>query len=694
MKNHGRFAVLLLAALIAFTPFWAEAMPYRAPQPLLSGGIRPIAAEIGQQLQDLVGGAPLDIEPQETFGTRALGFFLNAFKAVSDQGTVAFADFAGWSQFASWLAQQVADPLARTRWADVGALILLVLPGALLAGWLADFLLASLRRRIYLARFRSLGSKAGAVFGWLVISLIPVVLFVSVALAVIAAQEPTRLARYVVMTVVYALALLRLLRVFSRFFLSPRIPSLRFLPIPDDAALTIQNWVMAFGAVMVAGFFGTEIARTVKVPAVVVASFTELVALIVVVMALAVIVRKRAPISAFIRGDVTSADAHRSVVAGLRLWLSRTWHVMAALYLIVAYMVAVWGQEGGFALMQQGTIGTLLSLLTVRLAFYWIGKIAYRRSQKMVQAGLYRPVLRVILKVAAWGLGFAGIMASWGGDVASLLATPWGQRISGSVFSITSTILIVVFIYELLQKVIERSLNKRDSHGRVVEAGARSRTILPMAQKAATVVLVVIVGLVTLAELGINIAPLLAGAGVLGVAVGFGSQTLVKDFLTGLSIILEDTIAVGDWITISDKRGLVETLSVRTVHLRDMNGALHVIPYSAITTITNETKTFSYALMDVGVAYDSDLDLVMDVVRKTGEALQADPEFAPFVLEPIEVLGVETLGSSAIEIRSRIKTRAGRQGAIRRAFLLRIKKAFDAAKIEIPFPTVKHITAT
>ncbi|MFA6279964.1 MAG: mechanosensitive ion channel domain-containing protein [Bdellovibrionales bacterium] len=692
MKMLSRF---FLIALIALTPLLAQAMPYREPPIPVRKGITPIAAEIGQQLQALVTGDPnaVDIEPEETFGTRALGLVLNAFKLVGSEGATFFDNFAALPQLATWLAQQANDPILQARWIDTGALLLLVIGASFAAGWLADLVFLALRHKIYHATFKSPWRRFGAIMGWLGISLIPVVLFIAVAVFLIDAQDPTKLARYIVMTVVYALALLRLVRVLLRFFLAPHAISLRFLPITTEVALTVQSWITWLASVMVTGFFTAEIAKTVKVPMAAISGFTNLVALIVVAMTVAVIVRKRVAISAFIRGDLTATGARHSLTGGIRLWLARTWHVLAIFYLIVGYIVTMLGAGGGFTLLQKGTIGTLLFLLAMRFAFYWIAKLKYRKANSSINAGLYRPVMGVLLKIVTWALGMAGIAASWGVDVPALVASPWGQRVLGSVFSITSMLLIVVLVYELLHAAIERKLNKRDAHGRAVQANARARTILPMVKIAAVMVLAVIVGLVTLSELGINIAPLLAGAGILGVAIGFGSQTLVKDFLTGLSIILEDNLAVGDWVTIGGNRGVVENLSIRTVRLRDINGSLHIMPFSAISVITNESKIFSYAMMDVGVSYDSDLDRVMEVIRKTGDVLQVDPAFQSIILESIEVLGVEALGDSSIVIRSRIKTKAGKHAVVRRAFLLAIKKAFDAEKIEIPFPTVKHVNA-
>lgn len=684
---------LFLFGLFLLLPQMAVAVPMQAaPIAPARQGLMPAVAELGQQFQALVtGDANAEIEPQETFGTKALGLILDSLKLVGSESSTFVTNFAAIPQLVTWYNQQISDPLAYDRWLSTLELLVLVIGGAFAAGWLADLILLPLRRRIYLKQYPTAWARFGGIMQWLLLSFVPVITFVGVALLITDSYSPAKLARFIVLTFVYALALLRLVRVFLRFFLAARVPALRFVPISTATAFYIQGLVTWFSAIMVSVYFLVEIAKVLKIPASAIGGFRSLGALVIVVMTIVVILQKRSTISLMIRGNLSSARGSLTLVESLRLWAARTWHVLAISYLTIGYIVTMLGAAGGFVMMQQGTIGTLLTLIAMRLAFYVVAKISYTKKEGEVTSGLYRTVLRILLKIVILVLGVAGVLASWGVDVVAVASSAWGQRILGSAFSITSILLLVVFIYEMLNAVIERKLNRRDSNGKLIQANSRARTLLPMVQKAAVIVLTVIVGLVTLSELGINIAPLLAGAGVLGVAVGFGSQTLIKDFLTGLSIILEDNLAVGDSVIIGGHKGVVENLSIRTVRLRDVNGSLHIMPFSEIATITNESKAFAYALMDIGVSYDSDLDKAIAVIKETGDAMRQEKGVQELILESIEVMGVESLGDSSVVIRSRIRTKAGRQGDVRRAFLLRIKKAFDAQNIEIPFPTVMHI---
>jgi small conductance mechanosensitive channel len=428
-----------------------------------------------------------------------------------------------------------------------------------------------------------------------------------------------------------------------------------------------------------------------KVPTEAISAFESLIAFTVIVMTIMVIMKKKSLISLAIRGNLSAASGSLSFVDNLRLWVARTWHVLAISYLIVGYIVTMMGAEGGFWIMQQGTVGTLLAIVSMRFLLYFASRFIYKKRRPPMSGGIYRPVLRVLFKLTIWVVGLASILLSWGIDAGAMFMSSWGQRISGSVFSIVTALLVLVAIYEAVHFIIEARLYKTDDEGKVIEADARLRTLLPMLHNVTIFILALIAVMVLLSELGIDTGPLLAGAGVLGVALGFGSQTLVKDFLTGMFILIEDTMAVGDVIQLGNHKGTVESMTLRTVKLRDKHGALHVIPFSSIADIINMSKDYAYALLDMDVDYGSDLNKVQEVILRVGNELGEDPEYKSQILEPISILGVQAFASSAITIRSRIKTVGGKQWDVRRAFFARIKPAFDEAGIEIPFPHVVHV---
>jgi small conductance mechanosensitive channel len=219
-----------------------------------------------------------------------------------------------------------------------------------------------------------------------------------------------------------------------------------------------------------------------------------------------------------------------------------------------------------------------------------------------------------------------------------------------------------------------------------MERAKRARTLGSVVRNVTTALVTGIAVLMVLRELRIDIAPVLAGAGIVGLAVGFGAQTLVRDIISGFFLILEDQVRVGDVAAINGTGGLVEAINLRTIVLRDLEGVVHVFPNGSIATLANRTKDFSYYVIDVSVAYGEDTDRVADVLRKTAADLQEDSRFGPFILQPLEVLGVDAFGDSAIILKVRIKTVPLKQWDVGRELRRRIKKAFDAAGIEIPFP--------
>jgi small conductance mechanosensitive channel len=244
-----------------------------------------------------------------------------------------------------------------------------------------------------------------------------------------------------------------------------------------------------------------------------------------------------------------------------------------------------------------------------------------------------------------------------------------------------------VIAWEITSNLVEHYLTGSDRYGTRIERSARVRTLLPLLRNAVMVVLITVVSLVVLSEIGVNIAPLLAGAGVIGLAIGFGSQTLVKDVITGLFILFEDTISVGDVVDVGGGHsGLVEAITIRTIKLRDQAGGVHSIPFSQVNSVLNLTKDFSYYVMDIRISYDDDTDRVIGVLKELGSELQQTPQFGRLILEPIEILGVDAFMENAVIVKARIKTRPIQQWTVGREFNRRMKRRFDELGIVMPLP--------
>jgi small conductance mechanosensitive channel len=224
------------------------------------------------------------------------------------------------------------------------------------------------------------------------------------------------------------------------------------------------------------------------------------------------------------------------------------------------------------------------------------------------------------------------------------------------------------------------------SRDTTAETSRRAKTLGRVLNNVTWAVVVGIGVTMVLSEFGMNIMPIITGAGIAGIALGLGAQNLVRDVIGGFFLILENQVRVGDVAIINGTSGSVEAINLRTIVLRDTEGTVHVFPNGAINTLANRSKDYSYYVIDLTVAYDEDPDRVAEVVRATAADLQKDARFGPFILEPLEVLGVDAFGESALLLKMRIKTMPLKQWDVGRELRRRIKKAFDAAGISIPFP--------
>lgn len=272
------------------------------------------------------------------------------------------------------------------------------------------------------------------------------------------------------------------------------------------------------------------------------------------------------------------------------------------------------------------------------------------------------------------------------------IATGWWEGLGTLATTGLRIVLILIGAWiaiGLLQRAV-RSLRVRiASRFDDREAAKRAETLGRVIRYLIAVVVSLIAGMLVLGELGVSVAPILGAAGVVGLAVGFGAQSLVKDYFTGFFLLLENQIRQGDVVKLGEHAGGVEEVTLRYVQLRDYDGNVHYVPNGEITTVINMSRGFSQAVMDIGVAYREDVDEVMAVMRRVGQQLRQDENFGPRILDELEIAGVDQWADSAVVIRCRFRTQPLEQWGVRREYMRRLKSAFDAEGIEIPYP---HLT--
>jgi moderate conductance mechanosensitive channel len=307
-----------------------------------------------------------------------------------------------------------------------------------------------------------------------------------------------------------------------------------------------------------------------------------------------------------------------------------------------------------------------------------------QRPTRIVRAVVFVLVMAVLVRPT---LNLVGLRPTIGVESRALMA--W-------LFDSGLRIVLVAIVTYLLVKVIgaltgrfEEALRHQTVAGiDAIEHLKRARTLGALVQRVLTIVVVSIGALMILRELRVDITPILTGAGIVGLAVGFGAQTLVRDIISGFFVILENQVRVGDAAVINGVNGLVEAVNLRTIVLRDGEGVVHIFPNGAVTTLANRTKDYSYAVVDVGIAYREDPDAVIMLLKDIGATLEADSAFRDSVLEPVEVIGIEALGDAQVTIRTRIKTVPLRQWDVARDFRRRIKIAFDQRGIRFRDPVM------
>jgi small conductance mechanosensitive channel len=274
------------------------------------------------------------------------------------------------------------------------------------------------------------------------------------------------------------------------------------------------------------------------------------------------------------------------------------------------------------------------------------------------------------------------------GFLNSITSQEWTTLAQGGL-RITAILIAAWVIHHIVGRLIAAARDQINARIDDAEQSRRIATLVRVARYVTTVAIVLMTGMAVLNTMGISIAPFLAAAGVAGIAVGFGAQSLVKDYFTGIVMLIEDQVRVGDVAELGGKSGVVEAITLRYIRLRDYEGSVHYVPNGTISTVTNRSRGFAFAVVDIGIAYRESIDEAFDIMRAVGGELRADPDFSEHILEDLEIAGVNEWADSAVILRARFKTVPLEQWRVRRAYLKRLKDAFDRAGIEIPFP---HLT--
>lgn len=630
--------------------------------------------------------------PVESAGARLIAALSENVRKTRRQLAAAADALRDVPEIFALVRDQAADPKTRQRWIDLIVKVALIL----FAGWVAERLVRLLLRRPRRALEErdadTLWVRLPLLAGRTVMDLVPIAAFAAAAYAVAPVVQPTPQVHVVALTLVNAYLIVRGILAVARMLVAPAVGSLRILPLTDVTANYLFIWIRRLVGFSIFGYFFAEAALLLGLPAGGYTGLLGLLGLVITGLAVVFLLQNRAPVAAWIRGEGKAKRAGR-----LRDRFADIWHVLAVIYVAAMFGVWVLGIEGGFQYLARVTAVTAVILVVALLIMTGLDRLVERgfairpelrdRFPTLEErANRYLPAMRLALRWAVGLIAALTLLETWGVDALGWLDTPLGKQLAESAFSIIAVVVLALISWEAVNAGVERYLTRTDAHGNVVERSARIRTLLPLFRKVVFAVLAVMVSLIVLSELGIEIGPLLAGAGVIGLAVGFGAQTLVKDVITGLFILVEDTIAVGDWVTVGGHEGEVESLSIRTIRLRDVPGTVYTVPFSEVGAVINYTKDFSNMMVYVGISYRENVDEVMKVIEDLGREMAEDQSLGADITGPMEAQGVQEFGDSAVIIRAKMMVRAGTQWGLKREFNRRLKNRFDELGIEIPFP--------
>ncbi len=486
-----------------------------------------------------------------------------------------------------------------------------------------------------------------------------------------------------------AFMMVQLAKVALRTVLSPLAGELRLLRVSDEAARRtsrILAWIISilgYGQLLLQPILSQTVSAASG------QATSALVALVALIMAISATIANRRSVTQWLLSTPDHSARHRQV-----RFIAARWHWPVLAYLTFLFVVVLIGPSERLFLVLSASAQALVAILLGLVVADWLARavtkgvrlpenvnerlpLLERRVNGLVPRFLMLLRLVILAAVLAMVASAIGLF-----DVVGALQSRVGLAFTGSLASVLAILLFAYAAWLALTSWVDYRLNP--AFGSI--AASRETTLLTLLRNAATIAIVVVALMFSLSQLGLDIAPLLASAGVLGLAIGFGAQKLVQDVINGVFIQLENAINVGDVIAIGGTTGTVERLTIRSVSLRDVHGAYHIISFSSVDMVTNHMRDFSFHVGDIGIAYREDVEDARAALVDAFQELRSDPDLSDFILGDMEWFGVQSLGDSAVIVRVRIKTTPGKQWAIGRALNGAVKRIFGARGIELPFP--------
>jgi small-conductance mechanosensitive channel len=569
----------------------------------------------------------------------------------------------------------------------VGALFAVMLVLAWTVERVAGWLLAGVRARLDRGPDEGAGGDAGSVLIRVVLDLVLLAVFVITSFAIfLAVYQGHGPSRELIVRAILTIAMARLAILIARVLLAPHATAQRLLPFDDATARVLYRGMVGLAWVWVvldlSAFFAERFGMA-REPVLLVLLLGRLVFIAVL---LRLVWRVRWPIAAQIRGDGNST---------IRRVLADLWPALMTAYVLAILAIITVESLAGRVRTGRAGILSLLVVIAMPLVDLVLRRLLERQAVKRWAAGRpgsqtsFVPVLQKAVHIVVTVAGVLMIVNLWNLDLMGLAARGVGARVTGALTDIGLTLLLAYLVWQFAKTAIDRRLERESGPQAVSDPGeiggtgaSRIKTLLPLLRGTIFVVVCVMSVMTALASLGVNIGPLLAGAGVVGLAVGFGAQTLVRDIISGAFYLMDDAFRLGEYIDVGDAKGTVEKIGIRSMQLRHHRGPVNIVPYGAIRRMTNQSRDWVVEKLEFRLTYDTDIAKVKKIIKKIGQEIAADPEMGPHIIQPLKSQGVLAMEDSAMLVKAKFTAKPGEQFVIMREAYQRIKKAFDEAGIE------------
>ncbi len=639
-------------------------------------------ARLVNELRALIA-AQRHTEPKKPEGMELLGRLSRQIDALTGDILTGAAIVIDAPRLIRWAREQVYDPAARQLWIDAATAFVLVFGAAGVTEWALRWIIARARPKFPVRQRDTRAVRALFALLGLVFDLVPLLVFAAIAYGAVAmALDPLAPTRITLSVLAVATIEARLILCLARAVLLPVDEGALFLPIAAETRNYLYIWVRRFTFWGIYGYAVPEAAWWLGIPGPLYTLMLNLVGLVLALLAIIFLLQNRSAIADWIGGDGLTTSGWGRV----RRSLADIWQLLAIFYIVGLYAIYALRIEGGFVYVARATTLSVVVIVAARVIARFIRGLSQRgfavsphlKAQFPTleqRANRYVPILSGLASGALYILAALTVLQAWEISAFAWLDSGFARRLGGDLLSIGMIVLAALAVWEIFASAIERYLGKIDAGG--VPRRTRIRTLLPLLRTSMLSLIVVMSALIILSHLGIDIAPLLAGAGVVGVAIGFGSQALVRDVITGLFILAEDQLAVGDIVDVGkDHAGVVEAISVRTIRLRDQAGTVHTVPFSEVTTVKNMTRDFAFVVARVTISYGEDIDRVVEILRGVSAELMEDETLREVILDPFEYLGVDKLDEFSVVLLVRIRTLPSQQFAVGRAFNRLVTIAF------------------